>query len=85
MIPLDLLLTYLAQVDEVTLLELLDISTEDLIAKFADKIEARRDYLEKEFELVGEACVVDTSLRTPEELGPISSFENADYDYDEWN
>jgi hypothetical protein len=38
----------LTALDEVTLLELLNISSEDIVAAFADKIEENADKLEKE-------------------------------------
>lgn len=40
------------QVDEVTLLELLDISSEDLVARFQDRIEERREYIEEDMEVI---------------------------------
>jgi hypothetical protein len=49
---LDVLKQYLRQVDEVQLLELLDISTEDLLNAFEEKVIARRKYLEKEVEIL---------------------------------
>ena len=52
MYPLDLLINYLKQLDEVQLLELLDISSEDLIAAFRSKINTRRAILEKEVEMM---------------------------------
>lgn len=52
MYPLDLLLQYLKQVDEVQLLELLDITSEDLLIAFKSKVMARRSILEKEVEMV---------------------------------
>ncbi len=45
------ILEALRTVDEVQILELLDISTEDLLLKFKDKIGERKAYLEKELEL----------------------------------
>ena len=36
----------LARLDEVTILELLEIRSEDIVAKFMDAIEERADYLE---------------------------------------
>lgn len=38
----------LTELDEVTLLELLNITSEDLVTAFADIIEERADILEKE-------------------------------------
>ena len=40
----------LRQVDEISLLELLDISSEELVERFQDRIENRIDMLESEFE-----------------------------------
>jgi hypothetical protein len=40
----------LLNIDEVTLLEILDISTEDIIERFKDKIEDNYDELRKDFE-----------------------------------
>jgi hypothetical protein len=37
----------LKRLDEVTVLELLDISTEEIVNMFQDKIEDRADYLEE--------------------------------------
>lgn len=37
----------LLEYDEVDILELLDISTEDLVRRFADRIRERIDYIEK--------------------------------------
>ena len=40
----------LSQIDEVTLLEVLDIASEDIVNKFKDKIEDRLDSLEEELQ-----------------------------------
>ncbi|MCR4308358.1 MAG: hypothetical protein NUV80_07455 [Candidatus Berkelbacteria bacterium] len=40
----------LAKIDEISLLEILDIASEDLVNKFEDKIEERIDELAREFE-----------------------------------
>lgn len=40
----------LKDIDEVTLLEVLDISSEDIVDKFKDLIDEQADTLEKEFE-----------------------------------
>lgn len=40
----------LIHVDEVSLLELLDISSEDIVSRFEDKIEDKRDYFEEDLE-----------------------------------
>lgn len=55
MYPLDKLLTYLYTVDEVQILELLDITTEDILDRFRDRIVARRQFLEKEAEIIDPA------------------------------
>ena len=51
MYPLDKLLNYLRTVDEVQILELLDLSTEDILDRFRDRIVSRRQFLEKEAEI----------------------------------
>jgi phage terminase small subunit len=40
----------LMQVDEISLMELLEISSEDLVERFEDKIDARLDGLMEEFD-----------------------------------
>jgi hypothetical protein len=40
----------LMQFDEVTLLEILNISSEELVERFTDKIEDRRSYFEEDLE-----------------------------------
>jgi hypothetical protein len=44
------LLEHLKKLDEVTLLEILDISSEEIVDRFTDLIEKKIDYLEAEFE-----------------------------------
>jgi hypothetical protein len=44
------ILTRLAQLDEITLLEVLQISSEDIVERFIDVIEEHADRLEKELE-----------------------------------
>lgn len=65
MYPIDKLLNYLRTVDEVQILELLDLSTEDILERFRDRIISRRKYLEKEVEVIydeeGEAFLDDIS------------------------
>lgn len=51
---MDILMERLRQYDEVQILELLDISTEDLLDRFKDKVHNRYDYLEREMELLQE-------------------------------
>ena len=41
----------LKQLPEIDLLEVLEISSEDLVYRFEDFIEAKRDYLEEELEV----------------------------------
>lgn len=38
----------LMELDEITLVELLEITSEDIVSAFADRIEERADSLEKE-------------------------------------
>lgn len=40
----------LRQVDEISLLEILDISSEELVERFQDRIEDRMEELESDFE-----------------------------------
>ena len=40
----------LKQIDEISLLEILDISSEDIVERFVDLIENRYDVLKEEFE-----------------------------------
>ena len=49
---LDLLIERLKQFDEVTLLELLDITSEELLEKFRSKVMSRRDQLYGEVEIL---------------------------------
>ncbi len=51
---LDILFERLKQFDEVTLLELLDITSEELLERFKDKVNLRRDTLYGEVELLVE-------------------------------
>ena len=44
----------LKQLDEITLLEVLDISAEEIVERFADKIEDRFENLENELSPEGE-------------------------------
>lgn len=44
------LIDWLATLDEISLMELLDVSSEDLVERFEDKIEANFTYLESEKE-----------------------------------
>ena len=43
------LLEKMALLDELTIIEILDIDSEDLVAKFSDRINDRLDELAKEF------------------------------------
>jgi len=43
------LLEKIAMLDELTIIEILDIDSEDLVAKFSDRINDRQDELAKEF------------------------------------
>lgn len=45
------LIETLKRLDEVTLLELLEISSEDLVERFPELIEEKRGYIQKELEL----------------------------------
>jgi hypothetical protein len=67
MYPMDLLKQYLKQVEETQLLELLDISSEELVEMFEQKIKERRAYLEKEVELIQEIEVSQAEDYTDDE------------------
>ncbi len=49
---LDLLKEYLKQIEECQLLELLDISSEEIIEMFEERIIEKRKFLEGEFEVL---------------------------------
>jgi hypothetical protein len=51
---LDLLTELLKKYDEVTILELLDISTEELLIMFKERVIAKRRFLEQELEALPE-------------------------------
>jgi hypothetical protein len=55
MIPFDILLERLKQYDEVQILELLDLASEDLIELCVERIRQRRAYITKELELMDPA------------------------------
>jgi len=40
----------LIRIDEVSLLELLEISSDDIVSRFEDRIEDKRDYFEEDLE-----------------------------------
>lgn len=44
------IMSRLKQLDEITLMEVLEISSEDLIERFVDRVEERQDQLEQEVE-----------------------------------
>lgn len=48
MLTLNDLQEKLKQIDEVSLLEILDIHSDELVDRFPDKIEERQDYLQEE-------------------------------------
>ena len=50
MFTLDDLKDKLKQLDEVTLMELLEITSEDLVDRFSDLIEKQQDSLENDFD-----------------------------------
>lgn len=50
MITFEELKKRLIQIDEISLMELLEISSEDLVNRFADKIEEKQEYLTGEFD-----------------------------------
>ena len=50
MVTLADLINHLKRIDEISLLEVLDISSEDLVDRFLDKIEDKYDDLQQDFE-----------------------------------
>jgi len=50
MLTLEDLKDKLKQLDEVTLLELLEVTSEDLVDRFSDLIEKKQDTLENDFD-----------------------------------
>ena len=44
------MILHLKRIDEISLLEILEISSEDLVDRFADKIEEKYDILKEDFE-----------------------------------
>ena len=73
MAHLDQLIEYLKHQDELTVCDLLDISAEDLIERFQDKILSRRVYISREAEIL-DSSITDEELEDddcdgdPEEL-----------------
>jgi len=61
MAHLDQLREYLLKLDEVALLELLDISSEEIVDRFEDFILARKEELEAEVEIM-DSSVEDDEL-----------------------
>jgi DNA-directed RNA polymerase subunit L len=59
MTPLDRIIVYLKTVDEVQILELLDLKTDDIIDRFGDIIEKRKAILEKELEILPDSDELD--------------------------
>ena len=50
MITLADMILHLKRIDEISLLEILEISSEDLVDRFVDKIELKYDLLKEDFE-----------------------------------
>lgn len=50
MLTLEDIKTKLKQLDEVTLMETLDITSEDIVNKFADRIEEKQETLENDLD-----------------------------------
>lgn len=72
---LDILMERLRHYDEVTLLELLDISADDLLERFKDKVLDKRHYLAREMEILEET--------DDEEVEELDGFEI--HDVNEYN
>lgn len=50
----DMLMERLKSYDEVTILELLNLTTNELLAKFAERVWERKEYIEREVEMLYE-------------------------------
>ena len=50
MITLSDVINHLRRIDEISLLEVLEISSEDIVDRFTDKIEEKYDSLKEDFE-----------------------------------
>lgn len=68
MAHLDLLNEYLKTLDEIQLCELLNISSEDIIQKFQDRIHKRKKFLYTEMEMLDSSMEEDEQYQGPEEL-----------------
>lgn len=77
---LDVLIERLKQFDEVSLLELLDITSEEIIERFRDVIIQRRDYLFGEIEEMSEEWMDETDLITDEYSDGFQIIDPADYE-----
>jgi len=85
MFPLDYLLNYLKTLDEVSLCELLEISTEDLLKAFHSRIIERQEQLEEEVEMIqlddreitDERFSGETTNGGVADLGSTSSWDDA--------
>ena len=88
MLTLHDLCQKLKNIDEISLLEVLEISSEDLVERFEDKIEAKFDELSEEFNNDQESCEEESNRKTQEykrkpkdylEESLESAYENGDY------
>lgn len=71
---IDILFERLLAYDEVTLLELLDISAEDILNRFRDKVVSRRK------QLYGELEILDINDEEAEDADDWDGFQIDDYD-----
>ena len=78
----DKLLIWLSTLDEVALLELLDLNTEDIINRFKDVIMSRKDELDTEYEAFYSMADDETDIDDPHE--GLSIDDPDDYDYPPW-
>lgn len=72
---LDLLMERLKHYDEITLLELLNINTEELLERFQDRIYKRREYLYRELEVLS-----STEEDLVDEFDGFQIIDKEDYD-----
>jgi len=80
MIHLDILMERLKHYDEITLLELLDISSEDLLERFKDVVASKKQYLAREMELLEETEDDMTNELDGFEIHSIDDYERDEND-----
>jgi hypothetical protein len=73
--PIDIVIERMRMYDVVEVIELLKISAEDIIDRFADRITEREEYLRREFEIFNNTDDDELDLDEPE-VFPIEEEED---------